>query len=804
MKVSLSWLNTFVPIEISPQELASALTMAGLEVEAISDRYEYLKTVLVGYVKSVKNHPNADRLKVCVVDTGDQTHEIVCGAPNVTEGMLSPLALLGTRFPNDMVLEKGVIRGVVSEGMLCSEVELEIGADASGIMSLSPDLTVGQPLAEALNLSDTIIEIDLTPNRPDCLSIIGTAREVAAILDKELILQDVSLLSTGEEIQKATSVTVDAPELCPRYAARLIENIRVAPSPFWLQDRLRSVGLRPINNIVDITNFVLMEYGQPLHAFDFDRLEERRIVVRAAHAGETFTTLDEKERQLTEDMLLICDGQKPVAIAGVMGGLNSEIENNTHNVLLESAYFNPVSIRKTSKRLGLNTDASHRFERGVDPHGTLVALDRAAQLIAELGGGDLVSGVIDESSDLPRSETIALSTKETNRLLGTGFDSQIIKSYLKPIGFNVEERDSDTLLVTAPSFRVDVKRPEDLMEEVARCSGYDHIPTTFPLIPAESKTPLLLVQQRETAKNIMNGLGFDEAINYSFMDKNDCDRLFLDADDYRRNLVEILNPLTEDQTVMRSSMLPGLLKSVHRNISQQSKTSRLFEIGKIFIGKGATQLPEEIEVLAGLWTGSRTSPQWNVAETECDFYDLKGIVEGFLNGLKIEGITFTSMSAGNGSYYKKGSCASIVQNGKSLGYVGEVDSRVLKNYDLKQSVFYFELDMNQLYGMITEDRQAQQIPKYPSTARDITVIVDKDTESSRLIHYIENLEEKLVEKLYIFDVFSGGPIPEEKKSISIRIVYRSHTETLEDERVNHIHRQLSEKLVREFDAALPE
>ncbi|MBW2514074.1 MAG: phenylalanine--tRNA ligase subunit beta, partial [Deltaproteobacteria bacterium] len=443
MKVSLNWLKTIVPIELAPDELAEALTMAGLEVEAVSDRFQFLDSVRVGRVVAVKDHPNADRLKVCDVDIGDRAVTVVCGAPNVRAGMLSPIALPGTRFPDDRILKKGIIRGVASEGMLCSESELELGTDTSGIMTLDDTLIEGEVLSKALNLSDTMLEIDLTPNRPDCLSMIGTAREIAAIVKKDISRPDTPLPVSGKEIHERTSVMVEAPDLCPRYAARIIENITVAPSPFWLQERLRSVGLRPINNIVDITNFVLMEYGQPLHAFDLDRLDEHRIVVRAATEGEVFTTLDNKERPLSKDMLLICDGKKPVAIGGIMGGLNSEIEADTRNVLLESAYFNPVSIRKTSKMLGLNTDASHRFERGVDPQGTLVALDRAARLIADLGNGRVLDGVVDVCGDLPPSRTIPLSTKETNRLLGTSFSRTEICGFLVSVGFRVKEVTDD-------------------------------------------------------------------------------------------------------------------------------------------------------------------------------------------------------------------------------------------------------------------------------------------------------------------------------------------------------------------------
>jgi phenylalanyl-tRNA synthetase beta chain len=804
MKVSLSWLKTFIPIEMDARELADALTMAGLEVDALADRYAYLDSVRVGRITAIEDHPNADRLKICNVDIKDRKLSIVCGAPNVEEGMLAPVALPGTRFPNDTVLEKGIIRGVASEGMLCSEAELELGLDTSGIMTLKNGLTVGENLAKALQLSDATIEMDLTPNRPDCLSIIGTAREVGAIQKKQITYPDVSLHDSREDIRAYTSVTVEAPVLCPRYAARLVENITVAPSPFWLQDRLRSVGLRPINNIVDITNFVLMEYGQPLHAFDFDQLAENRIVVRAADAGESFTTLDEKERQLSKDTLLICDGEKPVGIAGVMGGLNSEIEDSTTRVLIESAYFNPASIRKTSKQLGLNTDASHRFERGIDPLVTLTALDRAAQLMVEYGGGTLVQGTIDVCNQIPESPTISLSVRETNRLLGTNFNRNDIQDFLLSIEFKVDADGNDVLLVTPPSYRVDIKRPEDLMEEVARLSGYNNIPTTSPLIPADIRKSVKLIDKRTRIQQIMTGFGFTEAINYSFMDTSDCDRLRLVPKDPKRNLLEILNPLTEDQTVMRSSLIPGLIGSTRRNLSQQMRNCRLFEIGKIFIAQAKNSLPEEIEILSGIWTGARIDPLWNIKEAACDFFDIKGVAEGFFAALKVDNIQYTTLPDDQCRYVRPGFSAQIMRDREPYGIIGELHPRVLRNFDLKQTAFIFEVNLNRLYGIIPDTKQSKHIPRYPFVTRDITVIIDKDIEANCLLDFVKEMNYKLVEKLHLFDMFTGKQIPTGKKSISFRVIYRSHEETLEDEVVNRLHKEISDKLVIEFNAALPE
>jgi len=803
MKVSLSWLKAFVPVEMTLDQLTEALTMVGLEVEAATDRYAYLSSVLVGRVAAVKNHPNADRLRLCDVELNAETYRVVCGAPNVTEGMLAPLALPGTHLPNGVVLKKGVIRGESSEGMLCSETELELGLDSSGIMALEQDLPVGENLAVALDLSDPVIEIDLTPNRPDCLSIIGTAREVAAIQDRRITVEPIDLGDAARDIETHTSVTVEAPEDCPRYTARLIENISVRPSPIWLQNRLISVGLRPINNIVDITNFVMMEYGQPLHAFDFDRLGENRIIVRRATAGETFVTLDQKERVLSEEMLLICDGLKPVGIAGVMGGLNSEIEPDTQRVLIESAYFNPASIRGTAKTLGLNTDASHRFERGIDPQTTPVALDRAAQLMLDLADGTLVEGMIDVKGRIPQPQPIVLTVEKTNRLLGIDLGRDEIRNLLESIEFLVEDGPGDALTVTAPSFRVDIERPEDLIEEVARLTGYNNIPRTYPLVPAETRNPSRHLVLRDWVKKIMTGFGLSEAINYSFMDKKACDRLNFPADDPKRRFVEILNPLTEDQTVMRTSLVPGLLKSTQRNVSRQVKNIELFEIGKIFIQKEDAELPAETEMLGGILSGPNSRPHWNVPETAFDFFDMKGVVEGLADALKID-MQYTALSDEQCQYTRPGHTAQIVLDGDRVGIIGELQPKVLKAYDLKQTVFIFELDLTRLYDVIPEFCQAGEIPKFPATSRDATIIIDNGVESGQILDSVRDMDEALVESVHVFDVFSGDAIPEGRKSVSFRVTYRSLTATLEDEEINQLHKEITFKVIKRFYAGLPE
>jgi phenylalanyl-tRNA synthetase beta chain len=806
MKVSLSWLSQYVAVTSEVPRLAEGLTMAGLEVDAVSDRYDYLESVVVARVASVRPHPQADRLSICTVDDGSNRLEVVCGAPNVVAGMRAPLARTGSVLPDGFKLTESVIRGVRSQGMLCSQFELGLGEDRSGLLVLPETLALGQPLNRALQLSDPVLDVDLTPNRPDCLSLVGIAREIAAIHEVRLQPPQVKPSAAEEAIRHLTSVNIEDPDLCPRYAARLIEKVTVGPSPAWLRDRLLSVGQRSINNIVDVTNFVMLELGQPLHAFDFDRLTGGRIVVRRAKAGEVFVTLDQKERLLTDEMLMICDAQMPVAIGGVMGGRNSEIEAGTTRVFLESAYFNPISIRKTAKGLGLATEASHRFERGVDPHGTLLALNRAARLIAEVGAGRLVEGFIDEH---PRPTPICELTLEvaaTNRVLGSTLTAADIQRLLASIGFAIaldEHAPHDRLTVRVPSFRVDVQRPEDLMEEVARLWGYHRIPVRMPRIAPGTSAPTPVRTLRQRVRSLLSGSGFSEAINYSFISADACDLLRLAPNDRRRSMVRIRNPLSEEQAVMRPSLVPGLLATVGRNLAQQTRTQKLFEVGNVFIGSGMQDLPEEVEMLAGAWTGQRVDNVWYAPPAACDFFDLKGAVEDLLGGLRISGVQFQPAEAMRYPFLRPGVMAAFGVGEDWMGVVGEVHPEVARRFDLKQSVFIFETSLPQLQRHLPRTITGQPVPRFPSTARDLTVIVDREVTATAVMTQMREVHTALVEDVRIFDVFEGEPIPAGKKSLSFRVTYRSTEATLEDEAVNALHSGLSQRLVERFGARLP-
>ncbi|MCP4158838.1 MAG: phenylalanine--tRNA ligase subunit beta [Deltaproteobacteria bacterium] len=805
MKVSLNWLKEYAPINKDITELSDSLTMAGLEIEKVESRFEYLNEVIVAKVNSAKKHPDADKLSICEVDTGEKVIQVVCGAPNVRDGLTVALALPGTILPTTegKPLKKGKIRGEKSEGMICSAIELQIGVDADGIIELDTNLTIGDTLLKALSLEDYTLEIGLTPNRPDCLGLIGVAREIAAMENTSVKFPEVKDLAASGDINEHVSVTIEDPELCPRYTAALILDAKVADSPFWLQDRLLSVGLTPINNIVDITNFVMMETGQPLHAFDLDHLEESRIVVKRANEGDKFTTLDDKERTLSSETLMICDGKKPVAVGGVMGGQNSEIGDNTTKVLLESAYFSPTSIRKTAKKLNLGTDATHRFERGVDPEGTLFALKRAAALIAELTGGKLVSGVIDENPIKHKRTELNLSMMQTNRALGLKLSIEEIKKHLESVEFEVSIKDEDTLFVIAPGFRVDVSRPVDLMEEVARLEGYDKIPVTHPVAPSVSALPPKVTFYRDKIKDMLLGLGMTEAINYSFIGDNNADLLMLPENDDRRKMLGILNPLTEDQGVMRTSVIPGLLQNMKHNNANQNKTLKLFEFGNIFISNGQNQQPIETEMLAGVITGGTKDPVWYQKEDSVSFYDAKGIVEELLERLKIENVTYTSLSVDECLYTRKGYSAKIISGNKEIGLIGKVKTEVKENFDLKQDAFIFELSYENLLSAVPESLNTYPLPIYPSVTRDITMIVEKDVEAGDILKEFKGFKEKLFESVRVSDLYEGDNIEEGYKSLSFRLTYRSENTTLKDKKVNKIHTNMSKRIIEKFNAKLP-
>ena len=814
MKVSLSWLKEYISVDLEPSVIAEKLTMAGLEVDAVEERYDYLANIVVARVDDVKQHPNADKLSVCSVDAGgDEPVQIVCGAPNVKKGMFVPCALPGAVLPGDVKIKKSKLRGEISYGMLCSAAELRLNTDASGIMDLDLEdgFLPGTPLEEALNISDTVFEIDLTPNRPDCLSYIGVAREIGAFTEpkQKVMLPDYTLPKDKigkQSIHDFAKVEIIDPDLCPRYSAGLLFDVKIKPSPFWLQEKLESIGLTPINNVVDITNFVMMETGQPLHAFDFDEVAKGKIIVRRAGVDTDFKTLDSKDHKLESDMLLICDGERPVGLAGVMGGENSEILDSTTRVLVESAYFNPVSIRKTAKKTGIASDASHRFERGADPEGTVKALTRAVSLIAQLGDATIAKNYIDEYPKKAVPIEIDLNTKALNSRLGTKLDSDAICDILRSVEFDVEKISDIHLKIGIPFFRVDVTRPEDLSEEVARLWGYNNIETSYPLVPAKGRLLDQRIVLRGKIRDIMTGFSFFEVINYNFINENSCDRLNLSDTDTRRKVETILNPISDQMSVLRSSLIPGLLETMKKNLSQQTDTLKLFEIGKVFFATQKGSLPEEKERVAGLITGNRSDQSWYSKKIKNDFFDLKGVIEGFIKGLMIKDLRFEKIENDDYPYYKNGYAAVVKSGDTLLGSLGRIGGKTLKNYGLKQDAFVFDFSLKAIRNMLPDSLIAEPLPRFPSISRDITIIVDRSIPVGEILEQIESISKKqsLIEKTFLFDAFEGKPLPEGKKSLSFRVVYRSAAKTLKEKNIKKLHVNISRSIVDLFHADLPE
>jgi phenylalanyl-tRNA synthetase beta chain len=801
MLVSLKWLRDYVDIDVAPAVLAERLTMAGLEVDAINETGPAFRGVRVARVLSLKPHPDADHLLLCEVTTGEATHPIVCGAKNICVGDTVPLAIVGATLPGDLVIRSSRIRGEVSEGMLCSEEELGIGSDASGIMILPPDLPLGGELGDILDLRDTVLDISVTPNRADCLSIVGVAREWAAIAGGELRYPVTGVVENDEDIEAITSVSIDDPDLCPRYTARIIKGARIGPSPLWIRQRLEAVGLRPINNIVDVTNFVMMELGQPLHAFDYRFLEEGRIVVRRSRKDESFTSLDGKERILGADTLLICDGVKPVAIGGIMGGLNSEIQPDTEAVLIESAYFNPSSIRRSSRELAMGTDAAFRFERGIDPEGVIRALNRAARLIAEVSGGTICRGVIDcYPKKVETAKRIPLRIRRVNDILGTVVPAEEIVRILKSLEMGVEPDGEGRFAVTPPTCRVDIVREIDLIEEIARLHGYDRVPATIPAasVIAGVRDGKGAVEGR--LREIMTGAGYTEVINYSFISPDAVDQLDIDVADARRFHVRIRNPLTEEQAVLRTTMTHSLLLNAKRNADCGGFDLKIFEVGRTFIGRGEGEQPLEANRMACLITGLRYEDRWHSRDLRADFYDLKGCVENILDDLRIPLPLFRSGI--HEAFLHPGKSCVVFSGEEKIGFLGEVHPAVLARMDLMGPIVVCELDIDRLATLYSAIASFRSIPRFPSSSRDVAFLIHRELEAREVLLPAEESHEELLEKVQIFDIYEGINLPAGTKSVGLRFSYRSADRTLTDDEVNDVHGRIVQGIVRATGAAI--
>lgn len=776
MKISLQWLKDFLPLDFSPAELADRLTMIGFEVEDVISGKTVPKGVVVGKVERAEKHPDADKLTVCDVQVGSEILQIVCGAPNVSKGQLVPVATVGTELSVDFKIKPVKLRGVESNGMICSERELGLGDSHEGILVLDPeDWEPGQPFQPDAE-SDTVLDLSISPNRPDCLSHIGIARELGVVMGQAVRMPDDSLKEKGGPASESCSIEIADPEACPRYSARLIRNVRIAPSPDWLRRRLETVGIRSINNVVDITNFVLMETGHPLHAFDYDLLAGQKIVVRKARKDENFTTLDGQARALTPDDLLIADSEKGVALAGVMGGENSEVSDRTRNILLESAYFDPLTIRKTSKRLGLSTEASQRFERGCDPNGTIYAVNRASQLLAELAHGEIAEGVLDAYPKPAPPWNVTLRPDRITRVLGVSVPARDVVRILSGLGLKTE--DGDPIRVTVPTFRPDLKEEIDLIEEVVRHYGYDRIKPKL-----DSRVVLDPYVERElefteSLRDFLSGVGFSEILTTSMVPENAV-RILSET----RPPLSVQNPLSPETAFMRTSLIAGLLDAVRWNRNRSQSDLRLFEIGRIFMRR-EDPLPDEKRVVSGVLTGrTRPRPYWKEEDRPVDFFHLKGVIESLTDRFRLGGFDLRLKPL---TLFDPASSIEIVLNGRTLGCMGAVNESVLGMWDIEEPVFAFELDVASLFREHRPVEKYRPISRYPSVKRDLAIVVDETVYTGDIQHLIRKNGEDMLTRIDIFDLYQGEQVPNGKKSVAVSLTFTSHEHTLTDTDIDSV------------------
>jgi phenylalanyl-tRNA synthetase beta chain len=799
MRFTLSWLKEYVDFELSPEELAERLTMSGLEVESLEPLGKGLEEIVVAEILKIMPHPNAEKLLLCDVSDGTKSYKIVCGAKNMEINDKVALARPGTRllrsvkFPEGVTIGTTRIRGEVSEGMLCSDVELGLGDDDEGIIILPERSAPGDSIVNPLGLDEVVMEIGVTPNRPDCLSVIGIAREVAAVIGTELKYPEFRLLEEGEDIHKLASVDVLDPEGCPRYSCRVITDLKIGPSPDWLKTRLENSGIRSINNVVDITNYVLLEWGQPLHAFDYDLIEGKKIIVRSANEGEVIQTLDGLERFLTNEDLIISDASKSIALAGVMGGASTEVSSATKNILLESAFFSPVRVRRTSKRTNLKSESSYRFERQVDINGVVKALDRASELMRELAGGKISKGAVDVYPRPVGRREIRLSTKGLNKLLGTEIQPDEVKEIMKRLDIDGKAAQGDELSFMIPTFRADITREVDLVEELARHYGYNRIPTTLPSTVMKTEGTRIEKTLENRIKQILTSYGFLEVINYSFDDPAD-----LGLFDSIQPL-GILNPLSNEGSVLRTSLFPGLMRNLSLNLNRQINDIRVFEIGRVYFPEGKA-LPKEITKLVVAATGERQLELWEKAEL--DFYDLKGILERIFElHFLVKRLRFEQTK--QVGFLHPGKSSKILIQDEEIGILGQLHPEISEKMDISQRVYVFEIDLDKLAELyIGEQLHFRPIPRFPFVRRDIAIVVDEELPVGDIVGEIRRVESSLIEDVSVFDVFKGGAVEEGKKSVAVSMILRSADKTLTDEDVNQLQAKALERLNLAFGAEL--
>ena len=785
MRISYNWLKDYVDLNLPPVKLAELLTLSGSEVESIDRLGPNLdEKIIAAEIKALQDHADG-RLKIAEMNIGGDKVQVVTGAPNAAVGQKVPLALTGAALPGGQIISVTEFEGLQSHGMLCSEQELGLGDDSAGLMVLPEDIQVGMPLVRALQLDDTIIELELYPNRPDCMSVIGIAREVAAITGQPLRRPLFSLQESKESAEHLTSVKVLDTKLCPMYTGRVITDVKVGPSPLWLQQRIMAGGMRPINNVVDITNFVLLEMGQPLHAFDLDKLTEGRVVVRRANAGEAITTLDGEKRPLDPDVLVIADAKEPACIAGIMGGAASEVTKQTKALFLAAAIFDGVDVRRTSRRLGLRSEASARFEKGLDPKGVIQALDRAAALLVDIAGASVCKGVLVHDQIESRKTVIELRPKQCERLLGIEIPVDVIIRLLKSLEFGVTEVGSH-LEVRVPSHRLDIELEADLIEEVARLYGYDQIPVTLPKGTAKGAED----ERLDTIGNIRHflvGAGLTEVITYSFDSFAVFDALRLSPDHNLRKAVRLQNPLTEDMEILRTTMIGQMLGVARHNASHQQPHLGLFQLGAVYIPRSVPveKQPDELQTLGILLTGEHPR-KWGMSPKEVDFFDLKGIVEAVLDDLQLKGSWERTVHP----TFHPGRSALVHVEGVLLGIIGEIHPEVQKKWELPNRVYVAELNLEPILSKMGKDLHVKTLPRFPFIARDFALLAPTTVSAEQIVKTIWTCGGELLKDITLFDVYEGRQIPQGHRSLAYSIRYQAEDRTLTDGEVETVEKAI--------------
>ncbi|MBR2215635.1 MAG: phenylalanine--tRNA ligase subunit beta [Selenomonadaceae bacterium] len=809
MQVSIKWLKDYIDFDWSPETLADKLTMAGIPVERVIRADEGLEKVVTGRIEKITPHPDSDHLQICLMNVGQkETLQIVTGAQNVAEGQVVPVALVGAHLPNGQKISKGKLRGVASMGMLCSAGEINLDTSAmtpeelEGIYILPEDTAVGIPASEALGLDDAVLEFELTANRGDCFSVFGLVREIGVLSGHEPKWPTIAAKEDDVESAAAlVKIGITAPELCYRFSARVLKNVKIAPSPEWLKQRLQGAGIRAINNVVDVTNFVMVELGQPMHAYDYDTLAGHSLTARRALPGEALHTLDDSSRLAKGDELVIADSEKAAGLAGVMGGLYSEITDKTTTIVLEAAAFNGASIRRTARACGLHTEASGRFERGVDRENTLRALDRAAQLLQDMGACTVAKGVVDVYPAPKEPTAVTFTAADINSRLGTKIESAVMTDILSRLGFTVTPQGEDAYSVAVPSWRGDVTCMEDLSEEVARIYGYENIPSRLPQGEAVQGKQSPKEDFVDEVRRILVSLGMSEELSFGFTHPAMFDKLRVPEDSPLRQAIPIMNPLTDEYPLVRTTLLAGIMENVARNFARKNTDIKLFEIAPVFFPKAlpVTEQPHEVMKLAGLLTGRREDSGWAQTSDNLDFYDLKGIVETLLARLTIDGYT---VEAGEHFMLHQGKTAFFKKGREVIAILGEVHPAVAEAFDIHQKMYVFEMDITTLMKYRGKGFKFAPLPKYPAINRDLALIVPEAVKAGDMRQLLVKKGGKLLKEVTLFDVFTGKQIPQGKKSLAFNLTFQSAERTLKDEEADELCQGMLSAAATEYKAEL--